>query len=48
MNTKSEYMHIRIPRVLLDQARAVAEAEGMTLSELMRYLLRKHVQKAIK
>lgn len=44
MDTKSQYLHIRLPRVLLDQARAVAEAEGMTLSELMRYLLRKHVQ----
>lgn len=46
MDTKSQYMHIRVPAPLLEQARAVAEAEGMTLSELMRYLLRKHVQQA--
>lgn len=34
----------RMPRGLLDQAKAAARAEGMGLSELVRFLLREYVR----
>lgn len=34
----------RMPRELLEQAKAAARAEGMGLSELVRFLLREHVR----
>lgn len=37
----------RIPRGLLNQAKAAAKAEGMGLSELVRFLLREYVRREV-
>lgn len=37
----------RMPRGLLEQAKAAARAEGMGLSELVRFLLREYVRREV-
>lgn len=41
---KEAYLHVRVPRALLEQARAAGEAQGMRISDLVRFLLREYVR----
>lgn len=44
---KEAYLHVRVPRALLEQARAAGEAQGMRISDLVRFLLRAFLRESL-